>query len=231
MPLESLVKAIIYVTLAAVGAAWLLLGTTALAYAGLIVAAISLVFLGFARHAWRWRFLNGLVVKHPDLTGTWRYDIDSEYIDPLTASAVKKTAFALVKQTLTSTTVLVWTDNARSESIGATIEIDRDDLFTLSVPFICKVRSEDDEPIHYGCALFEKVRRGTEEIEGRYWTERKTKGTVRLSDRRQVEIGSYAQGAALFGLTPSPPTPPSSSSAPSNRAPEATSPSTDSPTA
>lgn len=225
MPLESLVKAITYVTLAAMGAAWLLLGTKALTYASLIVAAVSLVFLGFARHAWRWPLLNGLVVKHPDLTGTWRYEINSEYVDPLTASTVKKTAFAVVKQTLTSTTVLVWTDNARSESIGATIEIDRDDLFTLAVPFICKVRSEHDEPIHYGCALFEKVRRGAKEIEGRYWTERATKGTVRLSDRRPEEIGSYARGLELFGLTPSQPPHPPASPAPTTSAPAAPSPS------
>ena len=225
MPLESLVKAVVYVTLAVIGAALLLLGTTALAYASVIVAAISLVFLGFARHAWRWRFLNGLIVKHPDLTGTWRYEINSEYVDPLTASKVKKTAFAVVKQTLTSTMVLVWTDNARSESIGATIEIDRDDLFTLAVPFICKVRSEHDEPIHYGCALFEKVRRGAKEIEGRYWTERATKGTVRLSDRRPEEIGSYAQGLELFGITPSQPPHPPASPAPTTPAPAAPSPS------
>lgn len=225
MPLESLVKAIIYVTLAVIGVAWLLLGTTALAYASLIVAAISLFFLYFARHAWRWRFLNGSVVKHPDLTGTWRYEIDSDYVDPVTGSKVKKTAFAVIEQTLTSTTVLVWTDNARSESIGATIEIDRDDLFTLSVPFICKVRSEHDEPIHYGCALFEKVRRGAQEIEGRYWTERATKGTVRLSDRRAEEIGSYAQGLEIFGLTPSQPPHPPPSPAPTIPAPEAPSPS------
>lgn len=225
MPLESLVKAIIYITLAAMGFAWLLLGTTALTYAGLIVMAINLVFLGFARRAWRWPILNGCIVKHPDLTGTWRYEIDSEYVDPLTGSKVKKTAFAVVKQTLTSTTILVWTDNARSESIGATIEIDRHDLFTLAVPFICKVRSEHDEPIHYGCALFEKVRRGAEEIEGRYWTERATQGSVRLSDRRPEEIGSYAEGLTLFGLTPSQPPHPPASPASANPAPAAPSPS------
>ena len=51
---------------------------------GLVVSILVLIATIFERRGWAWRFLHGWFVKRPDIRGSWRVELDSEWVDPRT---------------------------------------------------------------------------------------------------------------------------------------------------
>src|SRR5688500_4024323 len=52
------------------------------------VTVVTLTALGFDKWSWRWRIFKGWLVNDPDLQGTWKALLISDWIDPGTGYQV-----------------------------------------------------------------------------------------------------------------------------------------------
>ncbi len=204
MQLRTQVGLIIGLAVIVWAASLLLLGEALswrmLAPFGITVTAVTSTSLLFVKYGWRWKIFSGWLVERPDLAGTWRCRLTSSFRGS-DGAAVEKIVYVVIRQTLTSLSFRLYTDSARSASIAENIARDGTDLFTLviayqNVPNIDH-RGRDSE-IHYGSALFAHIDYDCSRIEGHYWTDRNTKGSLVLLDRRTKQVTTFEEALSLF---------------------------------
>jgi len=150
-----------------------------------------LVCLGvlFDRFLWRLRLLHGWLVKRPDLRGTWRVDLYSEHIDPVTEIQMSPiSGFAVITQTFTNLQIHLMTTESESWLIADRIlPSNKGPGYSLTGVYTNRpklhLRGNRSE-IHLGALTVDT--HGTREsrpdkLEGEYWTDRGTKGGIVFS--------------------------------------------------
>lgn len=170
---------------------------------GIVVGVISIVVVLFNKYAWAWPLFRGWYVNRPDLRGTWQVEIRSSWVDPNTGNAVAPiVAYAVVRQTLASLSLRLMTPESRSKLIAHSIEQDEDGLFRLAGIYrneprieLQGVRSE----IHHGAFSLEVHGQPVDSLEGHYWTDRETKGAMKLHKRQSKFYETYEQANQAFG--------------------------------
>jgi len=85
-----------------------------------VVATLVGLGLLFEHVLWRTRFLHGWLVKRPDLRGTWRVELRSNYVNPDTSDLVPLiVCYMGVKQTLSKLQMHLMTPESESWFIAA----------------------------------------------------------------------------------------------------------------
>lgn len=155
----------------------------------------------FDKHLWKTWPVN-LFCKRPNLTGTWQVSLQSSYVDPRTServSAIK--GYASVRQTFSSISLRLMTEQSDSFLIIGSFDIQNDGVAYFygayqSDPNIL-LRSSVSE-IHYGSFKYKVLGNPPSELNGHYWTDRNTTGSIRLFDRRKEILDSFSH-AEDFG--------------------------------
>ena len=151
---------------------------------GTVVTVVYGAVLLFSLFAWPWGVFQGWLVKRPDLRGSWKARLHSDYIDPLTGERVPPIeAFVVVRQSLTSLSMRLFTEKSRSVLTAHAIEPEPDGLFSLSAVYrnSPKIHLQGTESsIHHGALLIEIHEVKPRRLEGHYWTDRGTRGTILL---------------------------------------------------
>jgi len=62
-----------------------------------------------------------------------------------------------------------------------------------------KIQVRDRSPIHYGAFMLDVQGNPIDALEGVYWTDRETRGDMKLTDRRAEQCGSYDAAKKAFG--------------------------------
>jgi hypothetical protein len=156
-----------------------------LSAAGIVTAITWFMWGIFRKWLWKLPFLQGWLVKIPNLNGVWAGEMQSTWIDPATNAGIPPIpTTATITQTLTTITVDFKTGEMESQSVVADISCDSHRRIT-EVKYIYQSEPEasvrDRSAIHYGSAkLAVKTVRGTVWLKGNYWTDRKTTGTISL---------------------------------------------------
>lgn len=108
-----------------------------------------------------------------------------------------------ITQTFFNVQVKIKTNESRSHSIGASFDIEKDrGLEQLIYSYINTPKSSvrDRSEIHYGSTLltFEGFR--VNEMEGQYWTDRKTTGEIKLKEKTlpNMVYSAYPSGYAPY---------------------------------
>jgi len=162
-----------------------------------VVSSLSLLFIQFA---WRWPIFRRWLVQRPDLSGTWKCDLTSTYVGD-DGNPVQKIVYVVIRQTLTSLSFRLYSERAKSASLADNIFSDGTDLFALAIAYQNIPRLEDrgtESDIHFGSSLFTHIDYDCERLEGHYWTDRKSKGSVVLRERRPEQVASYEEARKLF---------------------------------
>ena len=170
---------------------------------GVLVGVITIVAVVFVRYAWAWRIFQGWYVKRPDLRGTWRVVLQSDWIDPQTKAQIGPiVAYAAIRQSLTSLSLRLMTPESKSKLIAHSIDQEEDGLYRLAGVY----RNEPNiglqgkrSEIHHGALSLEIYGTPPNRLEGHYWTDRSTRGEMRLTDRRETIFDTYADAKAAFG--------------------------------
>lgn len=154
----------------------------------LIPQAISLyvaVGIIFTKWLWRSKFLQGWLIKIPDLQGTWRGELKSDWINPETGKGMDPISMILViKQTFSSIQCTLMTKESSSYSTTANINIapNSEDLYlTYNYTNRPKATIRERSAIHDGASLLKIIDKPSRCLEGEYWTSRKTRGEMTLS--------------------------------------------------
>lgn len=141
------------------------------------VTIFGIFIVLFCRHLWKYRIFKGWLVNVPNLNGLWmgklkykfegtRNEIDTELV---------------IKQSLFRINCKMTTGESESVTISSNFIIDSD---KQKKQLIYSYFNEPDEefreksPIHYGTTVL-NIECNT--LRGRYWTDRKTKGTIILT--------------------------------------------------
>lgn len=157
----------------------------------IVVSSFVLLWLLFEFVLWRQSWLHGWFVKRPDLRGTWRVELQSNYVPPGMNERVPMiVCYMGVKQTLSKIQMHLMTpeseswfiaDHIRPSSNGSGYQIIG--VYT-NEPNI-HLRDERISEMHQGAIIMEThgptLRPTT--LTGKYWTDRKTTGTMDFTAR------------------------------------------------
>lgn len=178
------------------------LSTTFLKPFGLVVGAVGVVVIFFNHVAWSWPAWRGWYVNRPDLRGTWKAELRSNWRGQNgDTESVPIEAYAVVRQTLTSLSLRLLTNESRSVLVAHSIEREPDGLFSIAGVYRNEPRVELQgarSEIHHGAILLRVHGSPPMSLEGHYWTDRATKGSLVLSSRHSEMASSFADARALF---------------------------------
>lgn len=157
--------------------------------------------------AWRWPFLRGWLFSRPDLRGTWRVTIQSEWIDPKTNERVAPiTAYAGIVQTQSKLQIHLMTPESESclmaNSITPTVCGERFEVAVVyaNTPNVSLrgVRSER----HVGAAIVATHGGGSkykpDSMTAEYWTDRRTVGRMTFDSRVPTVYSRYEDAQAAL---------------------------------
>jgi hypothetical protein len=151
---------------------------------------------------WIWRL--SIVQKLPNVPrsvrGTWKGTLTSFWIDPATnARPQPKPVYLVVHQTATTVSVKLFTDESRSASeLGKVSAVDNS--FVLSYLYLNRpdLRFEHRSRIHHGSVVLDISGRPARRLQGRYWTDRDSKGELDFVEWNKELADDFVDAAALF---------------------------------
>ncbi len=148
------------------------------------ISAYALLGIIFVKWLWRLKFLQGWLIKIPDLQGTWRGELKSDWINPETGKGIDPIPVLLViRQTFSSIQCTMMTRESSSYSTTANINAapNSEDLYlTYNYTNRPKATIRDRSAIHDGASILKIISKPNRFLEGEYWTSRKTRGEIAL---------------------------------------------------
>lgn len=172
------------------------------------VAGVVAVGLGlFDRWLWHWRIWRGWLVKRPDLRGTWRVELRPEPDGQRRAAGGQTLeAYMVIRQTFSSLTMRLATEESSSESVGGEIRRSEDGLYRVAGVYRNEPRLgiRDRSAIHHGALLLDVRGEPAESLDGHYWTDRLSRGEIRLTQRTVEAFDTFEAARAAMGMPKSP---------------------------
>lgn len=201
--LVQVVAAIVVIVFAA--GIWFTGGTPDLTWLRFFSAAvfISVGVLTIWDH-WAWHL--PIIQKIPqvprDLRGTWRGTLESFWVNPETGlSPPSKVAYLVIRQSATTVSIVMLTNESKSKSSIAMIS---DDGVSASLDYMYlnrpDSRYEYRSRIHHGSTSLDITGRPAVRLQGRYWTSRDSKGELSFNQRTIKFAEDFIQAEVLFNV-------------------------------
>lgn len=165
--------------------------TTAFTVMGIAVFA-------FNRWIWRMPFLYPRLVNIPDLEGTWKGEIISNWVDPNTAIKIPPIeAYLAIRQTYFTFHVRVITRESQSHLLAGKIYRNEDGSCEIAGIYrnTPRMTSREVSPIHNGGILLRVQGEARFTLEGDYWTDRDTKGEMRFTEKAKDVFHDFERAA------------------------------------
>lgn len=170
---------------------------------GIVVAVASGAVFLLDRYAWWWRVLRGWLVKRPDLRGTWKTTLHSDWIDPKTGVRVNPVeGYMVIRQTMTALSMRFFSEKARSVSIAHAIECEPDGQFGFSAVYrnIPQIEYQGTgSAMHHGALLLDPHDVEPQKLRGHYWTDRGTRGTIVMDRVSAAYYPSFEDAKRALG--------------------------------
>ncbi len=171
-----------------------------LSYYSYAVVTVGVVLALWDRRFWRFELSQKLKATPIDLTGTWQGVLASEWIDPATSKRIPpKVAYLVVRQTASTIKVTLLTDESRSSSALASVTKYQDRM-ALDFMYLNEPRSSVNHrsDIHHGSTSLQISSRPASRLQGRYWTDRNTRGELDFTERSHTLADDYESALDLF---------------------------------
>jgi hypothetical protein len=164
------------------------------------VTTVTVLLWLFDAHLWRWepfrRFL-----KRPDIQGTWRVELSSTYVSPSGQPADLVVGYVSVRQKFSQLSLRLMTVESSSHLIAHSFLYPDDQAVELTGVYqsdpLIHLRGRTSE-IHYGAFKVRMSGRPVDRIEGHYWTDRSTTGSIKYIERRPEICDRYDASERLF---------------------------------
>lgn len=175
---------------------------------GTVVSVLAMLGLVFERVLWCQAWLHGWFVKRPDLRGTWRVDLQSDWVNPeMQERVLAIVGYMGVVQSLSSLQMHLMTEESESWFIAESINPSPSGIgYEIAGVYTNKPRTHlrgDRSEMHLGGLILETHgpanRPAT--LTGEYWTDRKTKGQITLSARVQTVFTRFEDAEQSFSAT------------------------------
>jgi hypothetical protein len=160
------------------------------------VTGASFALVLWERWLWSWRIFRPWLTTRPDLRGTWKGHLISDWIDPNTKQGRGQIeGYVVIRQTYSNTDVRLLTAESGSVSLSATIFADNVGIQTLAVVYRStpRILLRERSPIGHGGMLLYVRGTPVHQLDGEYWTDRATKGEITLTFRSSKCYHDYTQ--------------------------------------
>ncbi|MGY6502199.1 MAG: Cap15 family cyclic dinucleotide receptor domain-containing protein [Acidimicrobiales bacterium] len=162
---------------------------------------LTIVLLG-AYDRWLWK-LGPLrkLQKQPVLHGVWKGSLQTAWCNPETGEVPGPIeVYLVVRQTCSSIAFSMCTSESRSQTVSAALEDSESGAWVMSGTYLNtpQLLHQDRSRVHRGSAVLE-VHRGTNVIvEGSYWTDRDSKGSIRFTEHVESLPTHFEHAQAVF---------------------------------
>lgn len=154
----------------------------------IVLATVTAVVGLFSRYFWALRPLHGWFVERPDLRGTWRGEFVSDWVDPATNTRRPPIAcYVGITQSLFGLNLHLMTVESASDFIAHAVRPLRNSTGYEVIGVYQNTPDvhlrQERSPIHFGTLKLETHGPSPsrpQRLEGEYWTDRKTFGTMKL---------------------------------------------------
>jgi hypothetical protein len=154
-----------------------------------VVTGLSVAVVLWERWLWAWWVFRGWLNKRPDVRGTWKGTLKSDWRDPNTKAPLEPIeVFLVVRQTYSTIDVRLFSAESSSISLSGNIFTDTVGVWTLAVTFRStpRILKRERSPVKHGGMLVSLVGKPIHKLDGEYWTDRATKGEVTFGARTRV---------------------------------------------
>lgn len=177
-----------------------------LRWASIITSALLVLIMAFDKWGWRCKYLKGWFVKKPHLWGTWKVTLRSDWVDPATQKQIPPlVGFMVVRQCYSRITLRQLTKESSSDMLVSHIRTEEDGRYVVSGVYknTPVIDAQQRSRPHLGAFLLEVQNDPVTSLEGYYWTDRETRGRMRLTERHPAKYyASFEEAAADMGLDP-----------------------------
>ena len=168
-----------------------------------VVSFDTFVVILFNKWIWKWKLLYNWLVPFPNLNGTWKGHIFSNWIDVKTGSKPAPIPVILtIKQTFINISCVMRTVEMNSYSFISGFDIDKENQILRLIYLYHSIPKQtviDRSPSHYGTIIFDIINdNGSMELNGDYFNERKVTGRIELVfwkkellEKYPVELGEH----------------------------------------
>jgi hypothetical protein len=203
-PSRIFVQALVLVVAAVYLASYLIRGlptSELFAPIGAAGAAASLFVLAFDHFLWRIPRVGRKFSKRPDIRGTWRGQLASNWENPETGQRIDPDpeVYLVVRQTFWSVTANLITKESKSCSTTAAIEDDGCGQYQFVAQYRNTPRASVRErsEVHHGSFKLDVGGEPVDRLEGYYWTDRNTMGELEFDRRAGKTVDSFTHAQEL----------------------------------
>jgi hypothetical protein len=168
---------------------------------GAASSVVGLLVLAFDHFLWRLPRVGRKLSKRPDMRGTWRGRLASNWVNPETGQRIDPDpqVYLVVRQTFWSVTANLITRESKSCSTTATIEDDGCGQYQFVAQYRNTPRASVRErsEVHHGSFKLDVGGEPVDRLEGYYWTDRKTMGELEFDRRSSKAVDSFTHAQAL----------------------------------
>jgi ABC-type nickel/cobalt efflux system permease component RcnA len=168
-------------------------------YSYAVLAGVGALFL-WDRWIWRTAWPQKLKAVPHDLNGTWEGVLTSFWKDPATGvSPPPKPAFLVIRQTSSTTSVTMLTDEMKSGSTFARVtRLDGDS--SIAYMYLSKPanRVADRSRMHHGSTTLDISGTPATRLCGHYWTDRDSRGELDFTHRSAKHADDFQEAQGLF---------------------------------
>ena len=177
-----------------------------LRWASIISSVLIILLAAFDKWGWRCKYLKGWFVKKPHLWGTWKVTLRSDWVDPKTNQQISPiVGFMVVRQCYSKITLRQLTRESSSDMLVTQIRREDDGRYVVSGIYrnTPRIDVQNRSRPHLGSFVLEVQNDPVTQMEGHCWTDRKTTGPMRLTDRKPDKYyASFDDAAVDMGTEP-----------------------------
>jgi hypothetical protein len=163
-------------------------------------------FILFIWDRWLWSFLIlNLLSKRPDLRGTWKGTLRSDYPDPTTQE--KKgliDVYLVIRQTNSTIDVRLFSAESSSVSLSGNLIADNGGVNMLTITYRNEPRlfNREHSQMSYGGMLLHVRGDKVYQLDGEYWTDRATRGEIKFSLWSKAKCHDFGQASQVAYQVP-----------------------------
>ncbi len=171
-----------------------------------VVTLDTIVVFLFTKWIWKCKLLYSWLVPFPNLNGTWKGEIKTNWIDEKTEKKPALIPVILtIKQSFTNVSCVMRTGEMNSYSFISGFVIEKENQILrlgYSYDSIPKQTVKDRSPQHFGTMYFDIINNGNKkELSGDYWTGRETTGRVELEFWKNEHLEKYPEELGEHSVT------------------------------
>ena len=165
------------------------------------LAIFTVIMMWAVWDKWLWRApcFQTMQFVPPSIAGTWKGELRSQWTDPdIKSNPPRKGVYLVVKQTFSSVSVVLLTDESQSQTYSVLAKVTKDDglgYLYLNEP---EMNAQESSHMHRGAAIFRLSDTPVAMLRGRYWTDRRTGGELIFKERRSKCAEDYEMAVRLF---------------------------------